>query len=238
MNNRMHPPTVLPAENPNPSATKPRARLTEDQVIRIFKLKLDSPRPSSAKLAPLYGVSEKAVRDIWTGRTWSRETRHLDISRPLQLKPSGRPNGCRDKQPRKKRVGGMQNREASPSLLTCPSCESVRLRGPSPVRIARTELAWEAFNQRRHAPDDNNLLCCPLTLHGCGAILTDRDEDTEVLSHGLSPWHPSDPSLSSPSMRLHASVDDQLHEWDAFWRSSPSADPFGSDWAPQPFEYA
>ena len=50
-----------------------------------------------------YGVSEKAVRDIWTGRTWSKETWHLDASRSRPLKKMGRPVGRKDAQPRKSR---------------------------------------------------------------------------------------------------------------------------------------
>ncbi len=31
----------------------------------------------------------------------------------------------------------------------------------------------------------------------------------------------------------HASVDEQLHEWDAFWRFSSDTDPFCGDWTPR-----
>jgi hypothetical protein len=81
---------------------KPRARLTQDQAVEIFQMK--SSAPSAVKIAVLYGVSEKTIRDIWTGRTWSRETCHLDTARTVVLKPVGRPKGRRDQKPRKKRA--------------------------------------------------------------------------------------------------------------------------------------
>ena len=59
-------------------------------------------------------MSEKAVRDIWTGRTWSKETCHLDESRPFPTKKMGRPLGRKDAQPRKPK-----------SLLTIPESSNI-----------------------------------------------------------------------------------------------------------------
>ena len=86
---------------------KPRARLTEDQVLDIFKLKGSSKYAS--QLGALHGVSEKTVRDIWTGRTWSLETHHLDTSRPIVIKNPGRPKGSKDSKPRKQKGQSVQN---------------------------------------------------------------------------------------------------------------------------------
>jgi hypothetical protein len=162
---------------------KPRARLNENQVLQIFKSKADT--LSSAKIAKTHRVSEKTVRDIWTGRTWSTETCHLDPSRTLQLKQTGRPKGCRDSRPRKRRISGKRHSESQSLLLTGSSYDS----------------------------------------------------------EGSSDWHRSDPSLSyntghsqHPTMRC-GSVDDQLHDWDAFWSSAHAADPFRGDWTPRPLEY-
>ena len=80
---------------------KPRARLTEHDVLSIFRCKYSS--ATATKLAIVYGVSEKAVRDIWTGRTWARETRHLVTSGGLPEQKLGRPKGSRDAKPRKSR---------------------------------------------------------------------------------------------------------------------------------------
>ena len=131
---------------PMPIPPKPRARLSEAQVIEIFRARASA--STSTEVASVYTVSEKAIRDIWKGRTWSRETLHLDMSRPFQLKTVGRPKGCKDRQPRKKRA-------------------------------------------RSH-------------------------DDLSATTWTLS----------------NASVDEQLHEWDSFWRCSSGTDPFCGDWDP------
>jgi hypothetical protein len=127
-----------------------RTRLCGDQVIQIFKSKLDLPRKSSAELAKIYCVAEKTIRDIWTGRTWSRETWHLDISRTLELKKTSRPIGRRDTKPRKKRASGMHHDEMSSILTGLSSLSSSMLTRPSfsgtsPVRV-RTDLTWQELD--------------------------------------------------------------------------------------------
>ena len=59
---------------------------------------------NAASVSKKYGVSEKADSDIWTGRTWSKETWHLDTSRSRPLKKMGRPVEREDAKPRKQRV--------------------------------------------------------------------------------------------------------------------------------------
>ena len=81
--------------------SKTRAKLTETDALDIYRCKASV--TSAAAISKLYGVSEKAVRDIWTGRTWSKETWHLDESRPIPTKKMGRPLGRKDGQPRKSR---------------------------------------------------------------------------------------------------------------------------------------
>ena len=81
---------------------KSRAKLTEADALDIFHCKAHS--LSAAFVSKKYGVSEKAVRDIWTGRTWSKETWHLDASRLRPLKKMGRPVGRQDTKPRKSRI--------------------------------------------------------------------------------------------------------------------------------------
>ena len=61
---------------------KSRAILSSEEAVKIFLLSLPneaseasrqagaSSRPSAIVVAREYGVSEKTVRDIWTGRTW------------------------------------------------------------------------------------------------------------------------------------------------------------------------
>ena len=81
---------------------KTRAKLTEADALDVFHCKTHL--MSAASVSKKYGVSEKAVRDIWTGRTWSKETWHLDTSRSRPLKKMGRPVGRKDAKPRKLRV--------------------------------------------------------------------------------------------------------------------------------------
>jgi hypothetical protein len=88
-------------------ACKTRAILTDEQAIRIYQIKLDSQTASisvedrtlnfrAGVVARAFGVSDKAIRDIWKGRTWLRETMHLDPARAAMagaLRPPGRPKG-------------------------------------------------------------------------------------------------------------------------------------------------
>jgi hypothetical protein len=64
-------------------AHRPRAVLTASQVVAIFQSR--AVMRSSSKVSRMYGVSEKTIRDIWVGRTWKAETRHLDPLRPLEV---------------------------------------------------------------------------------------------------------------------------------------------------------
>ena len=81
------------------SACKTRAVLTAQQAVAIFEIKLESKargkeQPPAQSIALLFGVREKAVRDIWNGRTWFRETMHLDPRRTAVaglLRLPGRP---------------------------------------------------------------------------------------------------------------------------------------------------
>ena len=81
------------------SKDKIRARLTESEVLAIFKAK-NSP-VSSTMVARAYGVSEKAIRDIWQGRTWAKETRHLEATKCFETTRIGRPAGSKDTKTRK-----------------------------------------------------------------------------------------------------------------------------------------
>ena len=88
-------------------ACKTRAILTAEQAILIFQImqshggiqSIQSGRLRPSAVARAFGVSEKTVRDIWKGRTWLRETMHLDPARfvtaAARLRPPGRPRGSR-----------------------------------------------------------------------------------------------------------------------------------------------
>jgi hypothetical protein len=101
---------------------KPRAVLTSEQAVAIFKLK---PSGFNTKLctrsnvvAKMYNIGEKTVRDIWCGRTWHEETQHLDPSRPpRKLAPPGRPLGRKDTVPRRLTWSNKLNAEKSTESL-------------------------------------------------------------------------------------------------------------------------
>ena len=82
-----------------------RAKLTAAMAISIFKLKR-SPVFKPKAIASRYGVSEKSIRDIWNGRTWAKETKHLDPLRVANTrKKLGRPHGSKDRTKRLRTTG-------------------------------------------------------------------------------------------------------------------------------------
>ena len=69
---------LQPSEN-RKQAAKPRAVLTSEDAMTIFRLSIPnemsfddcrSKPPSAVAVARVYSVSEKTIRDIWSGRTW------------------------------------------------------------------------------------------------------------------------------------------------------------------------
>ncbi len=121
--------------------------LRKDQVLEIFKRKVVGrvygtslhSQPDAKKVGKEFGVTPKAVRDIWTGRTWYRETLHLDPARPdapeRLSKRVGRPKGSKDKKPRRPResasTGSIQNFGSpisQPQFSTEPTIQSIKSR--------------------------------------------------------------------------------------------------------------
>lgn len=85
--------------------------LTGDQAQVIFSFRpqpFSKHRDRASTLAKMYGISAKSVRDIWCGRTWYRETYHMDPSKAPEmdrlLKKAGRPKGVKDSKPRAKKM--------------------------------------------------------------------------------------------------------------------------------------
>ncbi len=87
--------------------------LTKTQAIEIFMLRngktVDTTvcLKNASSVAKRYGVSPKAVRDIWIGRTWYRETFFLEPQRAdageRLTRRIGRPKGKKDSVLRKRR---------------------------------------------------------------------------------------------------------------------------------------
>ena len=56
------------------------AKLTPGQAVHIYKLRKTKTRHTASLLAVEYGVTAKAIRDIWTSRSWDWATRaHRNI---------------------------------------------------------------------------------------------------------------------------------------------------------------
>jgi hypothetical protein len=199
-----------------PSASKPRARLFKAQVIAIFHAKAStSSSASAAKLATVYRVSGKAIRDIWTARTWSKETWHLDMLRPLQPRLTGRPKGCRDRTPRKKRVychDELSRSRSSAQVSSLPHYDTLGGVGPSLVQ------------------DSKNAIQMPLNHPTNLRVVLTQCTDSAVCLEDSSAWHGSRSTWPQSSTLRHTSIDEQLHEWDGFWHTSACADPFCVDW--------
>ena len=113
-----------------------RIALSKDNAVDIYKLKqaftcTKNHGKSTADVAREYGVSSKAIRDIWVGRTWYRETFHLDPSRSdaaeRLMKRVGRPKGAKDSKPRL-----IKGRQGSKHLLAeTESAKSHTLKHPN-----------------------------------------------------------------------------------------------------------
>ena len=77
------PPVQQTYQEPHHSNTPPnkgftqlqRVRLSSHQAIHIFIQKTTKTKFTATRLAAEYGISSKAIRDIWTGRSWSQDTR-------------------------------------------------------------------------------------------------------------------------------------------------------------------
>jgi len=52
-----------------------RFRLTPEQAIHIFRMRSTKTKATAGLLAVKYGISPKAIRDIWTRKSWTQETR-------------------------------------------------------------------------------------------------------------------------------------------------------------------
>ena len=128
-------------------ACKTRAVLTSDQAAEIFKIHLlnkavsgtDKKQHMATQVASAFGVSEKTVRDIWTGRTWFLELMHLDPARAARaaerLRLPGRPNTLHSM---------LESKRLSDSEYECFSPISAKRRrrptrsSPSPATAAGT----------------------------------------------------------------------------------------------------
>ena len=77
-----HAATVL-GPNTHPGLVSGRVRLKADQAVHIFNQRSTKTKHTAALLAAEYGITPKAIRDIWNKKSWSQDTRpywtHLDV---------------------------------------------------------------------------------------------------------------------------------------------------------------
>ena len=94
----------MPATHRRPGLAYPI--LTKENVQQIFDMKMKNyatcvhvKADNAIATAVKYGVSEKTIRDVWSGRTWCEIT---GMPRnPNHRLHAGRPKGAKDKKPLK-----------------------------------------------------------------------------------------------------------------------------------------
>ena len=86
-----------------------KKKATKCRSSHIFLMSTNNPAKSKnanpSFIAKSFNVSEKTVRDIWSGRTWHKETFNLDMKQePRPRARIGRPKGRKDSAPRRMKV--------------------------------------------------------------------------------------------------------------------------------------
>ena len=67
--------TMIEPPEAVPEVVSQRGRLSPDQAIRVFKLRKTKMARTASQRAAKYGISAKAIRDIWTRKSWVQDTR-------------------------------------------------------------------------------------------------------------------------------------------------------------------
>ena len=179
-------------------AVKPRARLAVLDAVKIFNLRGSDIQATT--VANMYGVSEKAIRDIWTARTWARETWHLEPSRDMVLKQAGRPKGRTDSKPR--RTKARVNHRRTQNIVNRPSKEQP---------IGHSHQRFE--NAYLSSADSFSI----------------GDAARSQLPYSLQPGRAGDARYDGKGP-APPSLDEQLGAWDVGECSPESWDPFERDW--------
>ena len=102
---------------------RPRTVLTSMVAREIFQVKAThgfaSTHSASQRLASKYGVSPKAIRDIWIGRSWLEATYDLwSVEDRPTRRIIGRPKGKKDSKPRKTLLKQLSPTEGSNTSLS------------------------------------------------------------------------------------------------------------------------
>jgi hypothetical protein len=219
-------------------AKKPHSVLLIHQVIEIFKVKIanaqseNKEKISASSLSRKYGVSEKTIRDIWLGHTWNQETWHLDPTRPLIRKQTGRPKGSKDRVPRKFKdealIRGCTVGKDQPAGFTsvgnnpessCKDLSSERSSSIDGRTSSSRNLPPIAAAKITDIHDSHQL--------GSSGVETHRDISTRNDPTAVS----GQPAAQQGVGLGGESVDDILHRWAQRPQQPPAVgDPFRSDW--------
>jgi hypothetical protein len=233
-----------------------RTILTTEQAVQIYHLKFDTAQQFQSQGARAtavgheFGVSEKAVRDIWSGRTWQSATKHVARQHSPDEKKHGHLNG---------QVGDTKGIKQFAGSIAVSSI--------GPLNTDRTQSSTVPTIRNIDAvPHSRSETCCeesvanPFTRPRPDSVLQAQRVSYTSTSCALSSPIPSSPfsmqphpSVSSPTTAVAeptrlaaASVDDQTPQ-PLHWRSERSAtgsaevadalppqsradDPFHDDW--------
>ena len=195
-----------------------RAVLTVDQAAEVFNLRVPfclttSPTARdrlftsrSITVSRIYGVSPKAVRDIWNKRTWRHATRTLwteddelqhaknvkvvdDIAaqkaaakKSPSLRSVGRPRGSKDSKPRKSRQSRLGDSGSEVSRLASPaiSFHAVHDENSAMLPLAATPSSDDcgaAARPTEEATDTED------SSSGSAASTGDGDEEAALYRH-------------------------------------------------------
>ena len=149
---------------PSVQACRTRVILSPEKAIQIFKIKISNENTTkiqkvdSQSVARTFGVSEKAIRDIWNGRTWLREIMHLDpacIAMAARLRPPGRPRGI-SRSAASNTASGIKGADHSPVRV---NWEPIERTVPSPSTPRSAAVTYDNYNANaRMAAGCNNFV--------------------------------------------------------------------------------
>ena len=127
------------------SALKARSKLTVADAQEIFRCK--ERLLSAVSVSRKYGVTEKAIRDIWTGRTWLKETGKLGTTVSLHLKKIGRPLGRKDAKPRKQRFSRIHAQNSENMTIFSPCPPTVYQVAPPPMNALKSQPSMQKYSE-------------------------------------------------------------------------------------------
>ena len=198
---------------------KPRAVLTKDQVVHIYSLYASSTadrKPTATSLGRAFGVSEKTIRDIWSARTWCEETSYLDLNRqPKMRKKIGRPLGCKDRAPRRPKVGA---KKADSKASLARSDKNDELEAPlenSAYTVKQTNFCFE-MNKRQEVSATSNAAAFAFQSNvgfpETGNFISDLRSQMSAVSYYSEPTGAEEKSLCSSTASSYMSGPSTTHQ--------------------------